>query len=460
MKKLSYKIALFIGLLIALIVILLSVPIYWQTRQTMEEELSRNLKTNIVLLQERLDTALIGFLNRYPESAVARDSVRRMLLANLSKVSASSIYLIRADSSLLISTGKEESGVKSLMLHSGEISRAFRGEIVCSPLFSDDVGNYLKSTFSPLHLPDSSVVIVAIDASATFLQDAARLQSQMVRTGLIILLLGIFISVLASRNLTKPLGLLTKYAEEIGKGRKQSVVLRNRKDEIGFLGQTMQKMQAEIDRREKENKQLLASVAHEIRNPLGGMKINAELLIEETRNAPELAEFAAAISREVNRLSEIVDAFLAYARPVESNLVESDIRWLLTESINEVQPFFPNHKFIVSGEGSLNVHPGKIQRAFTNCLRNAADASGDSDPIQIEIRKNGQELTISFFNQGMPMPEKIQPQIFDAFFSTKSSGVGLGLSIAKSIVEQHGGSIRLTRSDESGTEFVITLPEQ
>jgi len=460
MKKLSYKIALFIGLLIALIVVLLSVPIYWQTRQTMEEELTRNLKTNIVLLQERLDTVLIGFLNRYPESNVARDSVRHILSVNLSKASASSIYLIRADSSLLISTGKEETGLKSMMLHSGEISRAFQGEIVCSPLFSDDAGNFFKSTFSPLNLPDSSIVIVAINANATFLQDAAQLQSQMIRNGLIILLLGIFISVLASRNLTKPLGLLTKYAEEIGKGRKQSVMLKSRKDEIGFLGETMQKMQAKIDLREKENKQLLASVAHEIRNPLGGMKINAELLIEESQNMPELAEFATAISREVNRLSEIVDAFLAYARPVESNLVETDIRWLVTESIGEVQPFFPNHQFIVNGEGSLNVHPGKIQRAFANCLRNAADASSDSDPIQIEIAKIGKELTMSFLNQGKPIPKKIQPQIFDAFFSTKSSGVGLGLSIAKSIVEQHGGSIRLARSDESGTEFVITLPEQ
>jgi len=460
MKKLSHKIAFFIGLLIALIVILLSVPTYWQTHQTMEEELSRNLKINIVLLRERLDVALIGFLNRYPESNVARDSIRQMLETNLSKVSASSIYLIRTDTSLLISTGKEEVGVKSLMLHSNEISRTFRGEIVCSPLFSDDNGNYYKSTFSQLHLPDGSIVIVAIDANATFLQDVAKLKSQMIRSGLTILLLGIFISILASRNLTKPLGLLTKYAEEIGKGRNHPLNLKSRSDEIGFLGKTMQKMQTEIDLREKENKQLLASVAHEIRNPLGGMKINAELLIEESQNAPELAEFANAIFREVNRLSEIVDAFLAYARPVESNLVKSDIRNLLTESISEIRQFFPNHTFVVDGEGSLCVHPGKIQRAFTNCLRNAADASSESNPIQIKIHQIGDELTISFFNQGNPIPEKIQPQIFDAFFSTKSSGIGLGLSIAKSIVEEHGGFIRLALSDESGTEFVITLPEQ
>jgi signal transduction histidine kinase len=76
----------------------------------------------------------------------------------------------------------------------------------------------------------------------------------------------------------------------------------------------------------------------------------------------------------------------------------------------------------------------------------------------ISIQQKNKILSISTLNQGIPIPDDIQPQIFEAFFSTKSSGVGLGLSITKSIVEQHGGRIFLACSDAGGTEFVIQLP--
>ncbi|MCK4295109.1 MAG: ATP-binding protein, partial [Candidatus Marinimicrobia bacterium] len=100
-----------------------------------------------------------------------------------------------------------------------------------------------------------------------------------------------------------------------------------------------------------------------------------------------------------------------------------------------------------------------MRHAFYNLLKNSIEASYSSNNIEVKIINYETELKIHFRNKGKSIPQEIQPQIFDAFFSTKASGVGLGLTITKSIVEQHGGNIYLVRSDENGTEFVLTLPK-
>jgi len=459
MKKLSWKIALVTGLLVILVILSVSIPIYWQTRQALEKQLSQHMKSNITLLREKLDSSSIEFLNKYPESLIVKDSLKQFFNRNLLQFSANTIYLVQKSGIILLAVGKEESAVKSVMLHKREITQELEGKTVSSPLFSDRSGNHYKSIFCPVSLPDSSTIILAIDANADFFQETAKLRRQIFTIGGIVLLVSIIVSLILSQTLTHPLYKLTQFASEIGKGRGRTFSLESRNDEIGFLGKTMQKMQTEIDQREKENKQLIASVAHEIRNPLGGMQVNAELLLEESEHTSESIKYAKAISREVKHLSEIVESFLAYARPIEHNTIFTDIRQILQESVLQLKREFPDYNISIVGNGETNIHPGKMLHAFYNLLKNGIEASDSSNNIEAEIKDNKTELRIHFRNRGKSIPPEIQPQIFDAFFSTKASGIGLGLTITKSIVEQHGGNIYLASSGENGTEFVLTLPK-
>ena len=459
MKKLSWKIALVTGSLVILVILSLSVPIYWQTRQALEKQLSQHMKSNITLFRKKLDFPLIEFLNKYPESLIVKDSLKQFFSRHLLQFSANTIYIVQESGIIILSVGKEESAVKSVMLHKREISQALEGKTVSSPLFSDRSGNHYKSVFCPVSFPDSSTTILAIDANADFFLETAKLRRQIFTIGGIVLLISIVISLILSQTLTHPLYKLTQFASEIGKGRGRSFSLENRNDEIGFLGKTMQKMQSEIDQREKENKQLIASVAHEIRNPLGGMQVNADLLLEESEHSSKTTKYTKAISREVKHLSEIVESFLTYARPIEHNTIFTDIRQILQESVSQIQSEFPNRNISIVGNGKTNIHPGKMRHAFYNLLKNGVEATDNSNIIEVKIINYKTELKIHFCNKGKSIPQEIQPQIFDAFFSTKASGVGLGLTITKSIVEQHGGNIYLVRSDENGTEFVLILPK-
>ncbi len=457
--KLSWKFAIFTGLLVILVTVAITYPIFWQTRQALENQLTVQLQQNVQLIRTQIDPTLVNLLAGYPELTFIRDSLKIELNQQAALFSAQAIYIIAPSGRLLVVSGNEESALKSALLHSIEIASAVNGQIVSSPLFADRFGNYYKSVFAAIALNNGKSAVLGLDASAGFLEITAKLRNQILTLSTVILIISIGLVLLLARTMTKPIENLTDYARAIGQGRSDLPVLPHRYDEIGFLGQTMLKMHSELSQRDKENKQLLASVAHEIRNPLGGMKINAELLLEEASNSVSATKYTTAIVREVDRLSQIVESFLAYARPIETNLATCDLNELIREVIRDLKPDFPSAEIIITGQACVKVNPGKLKLCFLNLIINGLEAATESPMIQIVISKEPRRTTIRLINNGTPIAPEIQPQIFEAFFSTKSNGVGLGLAITKSLIGQHGGQVYLERSDGNGTEFVIVLPE-
>jgi len=457
-RRISWKLAVVTGILVCLVILALSIPIYWQTRNTLEDQLTDHLRTNIENISEKLDPRLIDFIQKYPGSTIIKDSLTELLNHELRKYSASAIYLIDQHNNIFLIAGNRASAVQSSMIHKREIQKSRTKGIAFSPLFSDASGKTYKSVFKVIYIENDSEIVLGLDADAQFLKYTVRLRQRIILIGIIVLIFSIITASVLSQTLTRPLRQLTKFAEDIGKGRAEITNLRKRHDEIGFLGKTMEKMRREIKQREKDNKQLIASVAHEIRNPLAGMQVNAELLMEAAQKSAEVDLYSKAIAKEIKNLSNIVENFLAYAKPIEFTRATYPLKPIFEEIRSKIKTDFPDHQILIQGNGNARVHPEKIKHAFFNILKNACESSAPNTEIVISIQQKNEVLSISILNQGLPIPVDIQPQIFEAFFSTKSSGVGLGLSISKSIVEQHGGRIFLACSDAGGTEFVIQLP--
>jgi len=459
MQKLAWKFALATALLVIVMLTALAIPVYWQSRFLLEKQLGAQLQRTIQIFSSEIDYSLVSLLNQFPELQSAYDSLHYDFEYALRKYAANTLYLFHDDGTLLIHAGDPTNAQKSIAVHRHEIEKAAAGEITSTPLFSDHTDQLFKSVFMPVHLPDGSTVMIGLDASADFLAETKHLRTQMITVGVIVLALSIGIAILLSRTLTLPLTRLATYAASIGKGQRSSRSFASRRDEIGVLGQTLQEMEQRIRKRENENKELIASVAHEIKNPLAGMRLHSELLLEAAHH-PEEQQHAKAIFTELRHLNEIVESFLAYARPIEANLIETSIREILEKAKTEIAREYPDHSIHISGEASSNLHPGKIKQTFYNLLKNAVESSPSASKIDISILDLADSAVVKFRNQGVPIPGAIQSQIFDAFFTTKTQGVGLGLSICRSIVEQHGGRIWLERSDKNGTEFVIEFVKE
>lgn len=441
MLKLKWKIALSIFILISGVIVGIFLPNYWQTRISMENQLQKHLTQQIELINSKINAEDLLLLQEFPSKTIM-SNIHSQLKKDLSMLTLESIFVFDSSGIILLSTGNRENAVKSLMLH-GSLIRNNNG-MVCTPVYEDGEGEFYSSVFKNI----GKKQYLGISASADYFKNLTVLRRQMLIISLIAIAIGLVVALLFSVSLTKPLQMLTQFSGEIGKGRAENLNFSKRKDEIGLLYNSMVEMQEKIKIREKENKRIVASVAHELRNPIAGMQVNLELLMEELEQNDSAYKFAQLTHTDSKKLAEIVDSFLNYSRAIDANLEECEISDLIRDVAQD-------HPVIINGNATITIHKNKIKHAINNVLRNAFEES--DKPVEIEITQND-EVRIDILNFGQPIDVKNKSQIFEAFFSTKENGVGLGLAIAKSIVEQHGGEIILEKSDDSGTLFVITLP--
>jgi signal transduction histidine kinase len=228
--------------------------------------------------------------------------------------------------------------------------------------------------------------------------------------------------------------------------------------------------------------QATAQVAHEIRNPLGSIRLGVSMLREMT-NTKEAISTIDLVDRGIDHLQKLVVDVTQFSRHRALKLSEVDIHLLIEESlelvannINEKQT--PIEKFY-SGEQLVGVFDeDQLRQVFVNLLANAIDASETNSPIAITTRQVERDVEdifasardgivptikkpfvqIIITDNGCGMDEKTLERIFEPFYSTKAKGTGLGLAIVKQIVENHEGTIEIKSEVNVGTSFTIELP--
>jgi len=246
-------------------------------------------------------------------------------------------------------------------------------------------------------------------------------------------------------------------------------------EQLARTNQELEQAQAEARRSERLAAlgQLSAGLAHEIRNPLGIIKGSAEMLNHRVRTAePLVAELAGYISTEVNRLSALVSRFLDFARPlrIESRACSvSEIvdRALRAVAANWSGPEIKVERHFQRDLPNAAVDENLCEHVFVNLIQNAYDAMSESGGrlrIAIALGARGERpgIEVRVLDSGPGIRAELRDQIFNPFFTTKKSGVGLGLSIVSKIVDEHRGSIELLDRQPSGGEsgacFLIFLP--
>ena len=218
---------------------------------------------------------------------------------------------------------------------------------------------------------------------------------------------------------------------------------------------------------------LASGIAHELRNPLAGIKTTAQALSEEMSKDDSRREYLNRITKEIDRLNELLKTFFSFAKPQTLNLVRCHVK----DMTNEIIPFLIKEIADKGIHFFENYHPQlpkvkvdktQMHQAFLNLFLNAIQAMPNGGELKIEAKpiasysldgskQNFVKIQISDTGKGIP-PHMIH-KIFDPFFTTKPKGIGLGLSITYQIVKKHGGTIRVESELGKGTSFVINLPE-
>lgn len=210
--------------------------------------------------------------------------------------------------------------------------------------------------------------------------------------------------------------------------------------------------------------QLSAGLAHEIRNPLSTIKTSAEMLTKSVdQNSGVAREMAGFISSEVDRTNALVTRFLDFARPLKLRLEKTDLTQLIDRAVAEVEKHVPASEITIYKNYSSDIPPflmdGQlIERVVYNLLMNAAQASAPKSSVTVKTRQAGDTVEIAVIDRGSGIEPKILDNIFNPFFTTKSSGVGLGLAIVSKIVDEHRGTITVESEPGSGSIFRVLLP--
>jgi len=257
--------------------------------------------------------------------------------------------------------------------------------------------------------------------------------------------------------------------------REQSKSYQQLAEQLTETNRELERAHAETRRSERLAAlgQLTAGLAHEIRNPLGIIKGSAELLQQKTANTSPLAvELAGYISSEVNRLSALVSRFLDFARPLQAETRRADVTEVLEKALRPLEEQWlaskVGGKVMVErdyqhGLPQVPLDATLCEQVFVNLVQNAFEAMGENGgTLRLEVSEthedNRRGVEVRIKDTGPGISAELREQIFNPFVTTKSSGVGLGLSIVSQIMDEHHGSIRLLEISGPGAGFALFFP--
>ena len=214
--------------------------------------------------------------------------------------------------------------------------------------------------------------------------------------------------------------------------------------------------------------QLVGGLAHEIKNPLSTIRLNLELLAEDFNAAETSRERRAAgkinvVERECHRLQKLLDDFLGFARAGRMNLSPHNVNDTVIRILDFFQPQadavgIEVVRYIDSDLAHVLIDPESLQAALLNLVLNAEQAMPEGGQLVLRSRATPTGIAIDLIDNGVGMDAATLNRAFDAFYSTKSGGNGLGLPTTRKIIEAHGGTLSVQSEPHRGTQFTIELP--
>jgi signal transduction histidine kinase len=341
----------------------------------------------------------------------------------------------------------------------------FAGSTASSVLFTGADGRYYKTGYAPIRddtddKDDKNVVAaLGVQGNAAFFRDLEQLQAYLLAAGGVIAALVVLISVLVARRITRPLRALAQEAVRIGEGDLERPIEATSRDEVGLLAGTMNDMRSSLYARDQELQMMLSGIAHEVRNPLGGIALFAGLLRDELAGNADHLEMVERIERELGYLKNVVGEFLDYARrtPLEQQPLElgdllDDVSQVLSADAAAAKITLVVEREPAAAMGDAE----HLRRVLLNLARNAVQAAPAGSRVWLRSGAGEGGPFMEVEDEGAGISEELRDRVFAPFFTTREKGTGLGLALSKKIVEEHGGGIELA-TGHAGTRFRVIL---
>lgn len=449
---------------ILLIFVTVGTYFYFSTETLLDRELGKRLVTVANFASAQIKPFQMSSLQLYDPTNQTATSIKTKFSEIREKNEIERIYLFDLSSKSLLDT--DPSFTPGLvyqrnLLHTDEIQRTISGRPSSSLLFKNQHNLYMKSAFAPVFDGEKVIAIVGVDGNATFFKSLQFLERKLILSGILCMLTIFLVSLFLSKRIVNPIQDLVLSAKKIGDGYLDDPIDIKSTNEIGFLGFVMDEMRRKIVERDQELQVMLRGIAHEVRNPLGGIELFSGILSEEVKD-DKSRQAVAKIQKEVTNLKNLVDDFLNFARKPSLQLEDIDFR----EFLDEIRLYFSNQ--LNASQVHLRFHTDietiradfyHLKRVFLNLIHNSIQASQAGGVIDVFAKEEKNQIKIVVQDTGHGINEDNLKKIFDPFFTTREFGNGLGLSFVQKIIQAHGGAILVASELNKGTNMTITLPK-
>ncbi|MDH4232502.1 MAG: HAMP domain-containing histidine kinase, partial [Nitrospirota bacterium] len=276
--------------------------------------------------------------------------------------------------------------------------------------------------------------------------------------------IAVFLSIIFSRKMTRPIMALTSAAAAIEEGNLRSRVGTSGDDEIGKLSDAFNRMAGKLEVQEALRKKLTSNIAHELRTPLSAIRGELEGMIDGLISADK--ETLKSLYSEIGRLKTILNGI--------EDLSQAEASSLMIRKIDlQLQPFLKNiterlnKTFMDKGVSlelfcddnlAVSADPDKLSQIIINLLSNALKATEKNGRVWVRAMSSGDKVSIEAGDTGCGIRESDLPFIFERFYRVSEGGLGIGLTIVRELVEAHGGKITVQSSYGKGSVFTLIIP--
>lgn len=284
------------------------------------------------------------------------------------------------------------------------------------------------------------------------LSSRIRLARNLMVNAALVVLLATLVGLLTTRRQLAPLERVSDQARSLDPAAPGAIDYTGPADEIGDLVRALNTSLGEIRARQDAERAFLLEVAHELAGPLTLVRYHLAS-VQEERPADQRLAAAAAAAKELLHSSQdlLVLARGELERPLEHELFS------LSELLDRVQAEYPGVRVQVDDPGDVVGDPQRLMQAVRNLVRNAVQAAGAAEKVLVTISREGDDSVLAVVDEGPGIREETLERVFEHRFS-EHRGVGVGLSVARSLVEQHHGTIRAYSEVGKGSRFEVRLP--
>jgi len=442
-----------------------------------------NIKEKLNSVYLELDSRLSMEKYLSPDWSGSGYSSLNELLIKLSNVFNTDINLYNF-SGFLIATSRQEIFSRDLTSHRINNIAKNNLEILKKSEFyqTEKIGKleYL-SAYVPFFSADNKVLaylnLPYFRMQSVLAKEISNLVVAVLNFTLLLIVITLSLAVFISGRLTSPLAMLSKGLSTVGVGKKSEHLTYIGNDEIGELVRQYNRMLDEIvvsthklanSEREYAWREMAKQIAHEIKNPLTPMKLNVQQLFKSWKdNVPGFDKLLERFTKNqieyIDNLSSIASAFSAFAKMPATNPVEVNILDQIRITL-ELFKNTDNMTFSVNWphESKIVIYADKEQLngVFSNLIKNGIQSipSGKEGLIELNVQVRSDKVVVSISDNGSGIPADLRKNLFTPNFTTKSSGMGLGLSIAKKYIESANGRIWFESESGKGSTFFFELP--